>query len=129
LDIFPVLSGKQHSVKRDPLLYFNLYNLQCARLGNWKLHVARYNTAPYVPAPPNGVHNYLLPKPELYDLAKDPDESYDVAPQHPEIVRQMLSSIDRMILTFPEPVKQAWQEARSRKVNPETPTGAWPRPL
>jgi arylsulfatase A len=129
LDIFPVLSGKQHSVKRDPLLYFNLYNLQCARLGNWKLHVARYNTAPYVPAPPNGIHNYLLPKPELYDLAKDPDESYDVAPQHPEIVQQMLSSIDRMILTFPEPVKQSWQEAQSRKVNPETPTGAWPRPL
>lgn len=129
LDIWPVLTGKQHTLRRDPLLYFNLYNLQCARWGNWKLHVARYNTAPYVPAPPGGVHNFVLPKPELYDLARDPEESYDVAPEHPQIVRQILSKIDAMLATFPDPVKQSWAEAKQRRVDPKTPVGAWPRPL
>lgn len=126
LDIWPLLSGETQSMTRGPLLYFNLYNLQCARWNNWKLHVARYNTAAYVPPPLNGVHNYVLPKPELYNLAEDPDESYDVAPQHPEIVQQMLSRIDQMLTTFPDPVKQAWAEARARKASPETPVGAWP---
>jgi arylsulfatase A len=128
LSLWPLLTGAEHSIRRDPLLYFNQYNLQCARWNNWKLHVARYNTAAYVPAPAGGVHNYLLPRPELYNLAQDPDESYDIAPQHSDVVHSMLEQIDRMLSTFPEPVKQAWAEARSRKVYPQTPVGAWPRP-
>ena len=40
-----------------------------ARWMNWKLHVARHNTAAYAPAPPAGRHSYTLPRPELYNLA------------------------------------------------------------
>jgi arylsulfatase len=129
IDIWPLLTCQQDSIQRAPLLYFNLWNLQCARWMNWKLHVARYNTAPYVPAPPGGVHNFVLPRPELYDLATDPDESYDVAPEHPEIVQKILAQINEMIKTFPQPVQQAYAEAKERKVNPATPAGAWPRPV
>ncbi|HSU33543.1 MAG TPA: sulfatase [Bryobacteraceae bacterium] len=128
LSLWPLLTGAEHSITRDPLLYFNQYNLQCARWNNWKLHVARYNTAAYVPPPAGGVHNYVLPSPELYNLAQDPDESYDVAPQHADVVHKMLERIDQMLTTFPEPVRQAWAEARSRKANPQMPIGAWPRP-
>lgn len=128
IDIWPLLTGQQNEISRPPLLYFNLWNLQCARWMNWKLHVARYNTAPYVPAPPGGVHNFVLPRPELYDLATDPDESYDVAASHPEIVEKIQTQIDGMIRTFPEQVQQSWAEAKARKANPETPAGAWARP-
>ena len=128
IDIWPLLSGQRPSIDRAPLLYFNLWNLQCARWMNWKLHVARYNTAAYVPAPPGGVKNYILPRPELYDLNTDPDESYDLAPTHPKIVEQMQHQIEQMIDTFPHEVKVAYAELKLRKVNPTTPAGAWPQP-
>jgi hypothetical protein len=92
------------------------------------LHVARYNTTAYVPAPPGGIHNYILPKPELYNLETDPDESYDVAPEHPQIVAQIQGQIADMIKSFPEEVQKAYAESQERKVNPATPVGAWPRP-
>ena len=127
IDIWPLLSGKVDSIERPPLLYFNSWNLQCARWMNWKLHVARYNTAPYVPAPPGGIKNYLLSHPELYDLSSDPDESYDVAAEHPEVVKQMEELIGGLIKTFPQPVQQAYAEAQARPVNSQLPSGAWPR--
>jgi arylsulfatase len=128
INILPILSGQKESLDREPLLYFNAWDLQCARWKNWKLHVARFNTAAYVPAPPGGVHNFILPHPELYDLAKDPDESYDVAPEHPEIVQQLLAKVDAMMQTFPAPARNAWTETHARKTNQSTPVGAWPGP-
>src|SRR5262249_36153959 len=38
-----LLSGEEGFVSRDILLYFNDVYLQAARLGSWKMHVARYN--------------------------------------------------------------------------------------
>jgi arylsulfatase len=90
--------------------------------------VARFNTAAYVPAPVGGVHNFVLPHPELYNLALDPDESYDVAPAHPEIVAKMQAKIAAMIPGFPEEVQKAYAESKARPVDPATPVGAWPRP-
>ena len=116
-------------MERDPLLYFRLWDLQCARWGDWKLHVARHNTAAYVPAPPGGVHNYSLLQPELYNLAADPDESYDVGPGHPEVVAAMLAKIAAMLVSFPESVQRAYAESKAREMSPSTPVGAWPRPL
>src|SRR5215469_6166049 len=102
IDIWPLLSGRTQSIDREPLLYFNNWDLQCARWMNWKLHVARHNTGAYMPAPPGGIHNYVLPRPELYNLASDPDESYDVAAENPQIVADMKARIGRMLKTFPE---------------------------
>jgi arylsulfatase len=128
IDIFPMLSGAKESIEREPLLYFNLWDLQCARWMNWKLHIARHNTAAYAPAPPGGTHNYVLPKPELYNLADDPDESYDVAPDNPQIVARIKDKIGEMLKTFPSEVQQAWADSAGRKVNPEMPTGSYARP-
>lgn len=127
IDIWPLLSGRVESMDRAPLLYFNLWNLQCARWMNWKLHIARYNTAPYVPAPPGGVKNFMLPHPELYDLNTDPDESYDVALMHPDVVSKIQSLIADMIPSFPQPVQDAYAESKARQVSPATPAGSWPR--
>ena len=127
IDIWPLLHGDKASIERDPLLYFDNWDLQCARWMNWKLHVARHNTGAYMPAPAVGRHSYLLPKPELYNLAVDPDESYDVASENPEIVAKIQAKIAEMLKAFPEPVQTAWKEQRDRKANP-TPAGAYPQP-
>jgi arylsulfatase A len=128
IDIWPLLHGDTQSIDRAPLLYFDNWDLQCARWMNWKLHVARHNTGAYMPAPQGGRHSYTLAKPELYNLANDPDESYDVATDNPQIVAQIQDKITAMLPGFPEPVQKAWAEQQLRKGNPNTPAGAYPRP-
>jgi arylsulfatase A len=129
IDIWPLLHGDKQSIDRPPLLYFDNWDLQCARWMNWKLHVARHNTAAYTPAPQGGRHSVTLAKPELYNLGNDPDESYDVAAENPQIVAQIQDTIAGMLTTFPEPVQKAWAEQQARKSNPNTPAGAYPRTM
>ena len=81
-----------------------------------------------MPAPAIGRRSYVLPKPELYNLALDSDESYDVAAENPQIVAKMQAKIGEMIKSFPEPVQKAWAEQLARKANPATPAGAYPQP-
>jgi hypothetical protein len=70
-----------------------------------------------------------LTHPELYNLATDPQESYDVSPEHPDIVREIQTRVARLIETFPEPVKKAYAESKARPYSPLTPVGARPRPV
>jgi arylsulfatase len=128
IDIWPMLSGRTQSIEREVLLYFDNWDLQCAHWMNWKLHVARHNTAAYTPAPPGGRFSYLLAKPELYDLAKDPDESYDVAPENPRIVEEIMRRANALLLTFPAEVQKAWADAKARGSDPNLSTGAYGRP-
>jgi arylsulfatase len=128
IDIWPVLTGTRKSIEREALLYFDNWDLQCARWNNWKLHVARHNSSTYSAAPAGGRHNFVLPRPELYNLALDPEESYDVAPSHPEIVAQIQERIAKLLAGFPEPVQHAYAESKARPVDPATPIGARPRP-
>jgi arylsulfatase len=129
IDIWPLLHGDRASIDRAPLLYFDTWDLQCARWMNWKLHVARHNSAAYSPAPPGGRRSVVLPRPELYDLTTDPDESYDVAPQNRQIVAQIQAQIDKMLAGFPEPVQKAWAEAKAVRANPGMPTASYPQPV
>lgn len=129
IDIWPLLTCTQKSLDREALLYFDNWDLQCARWKEWKLHVARHNSSTYSAAPAGGRRNFVLPRPELYNLKLDPEESYDVAPAHPEIVAEIQGRIERLLAGFPEPVQQAYAESKARKVDPATPIGARPRPL
>jgi arylsulfatase len=129
IDIWPLLHGDRASIDRAPLLYFDTWDLQCARWMNWKLHVARHNSAAYSPAPPGGRRSVILPRPELYNLASDPDESYDVASENPQIVAQIQAQIESMLGGFPEPVQKAWAEAKAVRVNPGMPTAGYPQPV
>src|SRR5215472_13461770 len=108
IDIWPLLSGARPALDREALLYFDNWNLQCARWGKWKMHFARYNTMAYNPAPPGGRKNLPLRPPELYDIERDPMESYDAAAANPETVRLIQARVDRLLATFPEQVKKAW---------------------
>jgi arylsulfatase A len=128
IDAWPLWTGQAKNNDREPLLYFDDVHLQCARWGRWKLHVTRYNRRAYSPPPKQGLLNLLLPNPELYDLANDPDESYDVADLHPDIVRQMKEKIETMMRSFPDPIRSDWEETKKRKVSP-TPAGALPHSI
>ena len=125
VDIMPMLTGDADSVDREPFFYFDGNNLQCVRQGRWKLHVARYNTPPWTLEPVQGRVNLPLCNPELYDVVSDPQEGYDVAAEHPEIVWPLKAKIDAAIRTFPPDVQWAWADTLSRLVN-GSPAGAWP---
>jgi arylsulfatase A len=127
IDIWPLLSGRTRQLDREVLLYFDNWNVQCARWKQWKLHFSRYNSDAYNPAPAIGRVNLALAAPELYDLEQDPNESYDAAPEHPEIVAEIRLRVDRLIDGFPEEVRKAYADTKARQVVP-TPVGALPRP-
>ena len=113
-DIWPILSGEKTDLEPEPFLYFDDWNLQCARLGPWKIHVARYNDFPWSPDPISGRMNLPLSSPELYNLEEDPDESYDVAADNPEIVNDLVARMLKLLPTFPREVMDAWNSTMSQ---------------
>ena len=124
-DIWPILTGRQQVVKREDLLYFMDTHLQCIRRGNWKLHVARHNAWLFSPETAIRLKNLPLPAPEIYNLALDPDESYDVSARHPALVRDLMARAETLIAGFPGPTREAWARTRQMKVIP-TPAGQYP---
>lgn len=75
LSLLPTLTGRGKQ-QQHPHLYWEFYEQGgsvAARWGQWK--AVRLNMA----ATPHGPI-------ELYDLATNPDEKHDVAPQHPEVI-------------------------------------------
>ena len=127
IDIWPLLSGEKKSIDRDVLLFFDNVFLQAARWKNWKLHLTRYDQESYSVIRGQRQTNYALRNPELYDMDLDVDESYDVAPLHPDIVARISGRVTELLAAFPAGVQQAWAETRNR-VNVETRIGARPQP-
>ncbi len=125
IDIGALLSGRQSDLSREAFLYFNDICLQAARLGPWKLHVARFNSQMFTPEPPGGRLNLPLSNPELYNVASDPDESHDRADRNSAVISDIRSRIDRLMLTFPSGVANEWYDTLDRKVH-FTPAGAPP---
>jgi arylsulfatase A len=127
IDIWPMMTGNQTSLDREALLYFDSWNLQCARVGPWKLHVARYNSYPWVEAPSEGRVNLPLLKPELYNIESDPEESYECGEAHPEFVKDIQGRILTALASFPAQVQTAWAATQARQTQPFS-TGAVPAP-
>ncbi len=114
IDIWPLLSGKAPELEREALLYFDNVHLQCARWKQWKLHLSRYNNVTYSPAPAMGRMNLPLPKPELYDVVADVDESFDVAPENPRVVAEIRGRVERLLASFPEEIRKTYAEDMAR---------------
>ena len=72
IDIWGMLTGEKPFLSRDPLLFFDRFDLQCVRWGPWKLHLARYNSYAWTADPPEGHFNLPLPTPELSGVDDDP---------------------------------------------------------
>ena len=125
IDIWPMLTGSTAELTREVFLYFNYWDIQCARMGNWKLHVSRHNAAAYSPSPTAGLMNLPLPNPELYDLASDPEEGYDRAGDYPEVAAAIRARIEAILPSFPAEVRGSWAGTQARHVY-ATPVGALP---
>lgn len=108
IDISPLLRGWQTTMARPALMYFNDVELQAARLGDWKLHVARFNSWAFTPPPADGRLNLPLPHPELYNVATDKDESHDRSAGNPDTVKSIRAAMEAQILTFPPGIVDAW---------------------
>jgi arylsulfatase len=124
-DIWSLMSAQQDNTGREAFLYFDDWNLQCARVGPWKLHLARYNTPPWIPLPRGWRQNLRLENPELYNLETDPEESYDAANENPQIVASIRASVEALLPTFPEPVPTRWRDTMLA-AGIYCPSGGWP---
>jgi arylsulfatase len=125
IDISPLLRGWQYDLTRDAFLYFNDVELQAARLGQWKLHVTRFNTWAFSPEPASGRLNLPLPNPELYNVMQDADESHDRSLRNTGSVSSIRARMDALIQTFPSEIINAWNNTFTYKVQ-NTSVGALP---
>jgi len=126
-DISSILRGESSDIERkNPFLYFDGWDAQCSRLGKWKLHFARRNDFIYSPGPTGGVKTLPLSPPELYNLDLDKDESYDVAPENPKIVEDLLRRTESFLQGFPVEVREARATVKKAATAPAEP-GRLPR--
>ena len=93
VDLWPLLSARASPPER-PIWYYQGDALLAVRVGRWKAH-RRHGVFggfalnwPVAPLVPQG--------PWLFDLARDPDESYDVAAKHPEQLEQLLGAMRQL---------------------------------
>ena len=128
VDIGPVLTGQASEVTRPPFLYFSNWDLQCARVGSWKLHMSRGTVPAYTAEPKIGYRNLRLINPELYNLDTDPEEAEDVSGENPTVVADIQHRVAQMLPSLPTEVQTAWKNTQSAPVNPNEP-GAYPTPI
>jgi uncharacterized sulfatase len=90
VDLWPLLTARASPPER-PIWYYQGDSLLAVRIGRWKAH-RRHGVFggfaldwPVAPLPPQG--------PWLFDLARDPDESYDVSQKNPEPLERLLAAM------------------------------------
>jgi len=110
-NILPFLLGQGKAPENLYLFFDGLY-LQTARSGRWKIHLARWNIPRYTAAS-SQQKNVKLVKAELYDMTLDLGESYDLAADHPEVVRDLQARIVAALRSFPAEIQQANAELMS----------------
>ena len=127
IDIRALLTGQETDLARDLFLYFNDVYLQCARVGSWKLHMARFNSPPFTAPPAEGRLNLPLPSPELYNLVFDPDESHDRSPRNAAVISDIRNRVLQALQSFPPDIMDAWNRTMALQVE-GTPAGCSPIP-
>jgi arylsulfatase A-like enzyme len=89
VSLLPILNGDRlNRPATQPFFYYNCENLQAVRVGDWKLHLPR--EAKQLPFWDKNKAFANLQKPVLYNLAKDPAESTNLAATEPERVQEMV---------------------------------------
>lgn len=122
IDVSSVLLHHSDELSRPVLLYFTPFSgkgsdlqgidIHCARQGRWKLRMAQLTGEIYINDSTSGNKSFLLPRAELYDLATDPGESYDVADVHPEIVQAITQDAIAQLKTMPIEIEDAFAKLR-----------------
>ena len=125
-NISAILDGRPPgNEERDVFLFFDSWDVQCARLGKWKLHLTRADAPPWLGPIAEGRMNLPLQRAELYDVESDPGESYECGAENREVVAAIQERVLALLNSFPPQVVEAWRETQSRRTR-WTPTGAMP---
>ncbi len=133
LNISDLLLGHQDKLDRKAVLYFTPVSsggldLHCARKGAGKMRFAQLNGEIYILDYTVGHDSFLLPRAELYNLDADPSECFNVAKEHPDIVKAISTEVVEEIKTMPPDVIEAFARLRHNVAHPTTPPTAAPRP-
>ena len=102
----------------EPFYYYNCENLQCVRVGDWKLHLPR--TKAQLPFWSMKKQKEIQ-TPRLYNLANDAAELKDVAAQHPERVSEMIALADATRLKLGEFGQRGSEQRATGSLFPEVP--------
>jgi arylsulfatase A-like enzyme len=100
-DLSPTLFDSKPGM-RDTFFYYRGEELFAVRKGIWKMHFRTQN-------------GYGQPKPDVHDppllfnLGIDPGESFDVAAQHPEVIEELRTAVEKHRATI-TPVKSQVDE-------------------
>ncbi len=89
-DIRPLLMGEGKFVRRQPFFWVNGDTVTAIRDGRWKLQVAH--------------RTKKLPSAELYDIARDPGESRNLAVDRPDLVARL----GKQVAEFQQQVPKVW---------------------
>lgn len=85
VDLMPVLTGQSESV-RDVVFYYRSEDLYAVRKGPWKAHFITQSA--YV-----GDEPVAHDPPQLYNLAIDPSERFNIADEHPEVLSKIMELV------------------------------------
>jgi arylsulfatase A len=134
VDASALLLGTGETIEERARIYFSPMSghgldVHCLRKGDWKLRVAQGILGEvYLNDRSTAIKNSAwLAHPELYNLGRDPEESYDVAKGHPEKVAELLAELEGLMPSFPENVTGAYAALKAKVGNESTPSGASPR--
>ena len=92
-DILPALLGRTEPV-RQTLIHHSINGSFAIREGKWKLLLCPDSGGWSAPRPGRDKINGLPPV-QLYDLEKDPGEKQNLHAAHPDIVKNMIASLQR----------------------------------
>lgn len=121
MDLSGLMQGRTKKSKREEFFYYLCNTLEAARVGDWKLHVAK----PRVSRETEDLtrDTSVVPKPvidddeevrELYNLRQDPSERHNVYDEHPDIV----ASIMQRIQMCREDIGDAFTDTKGKNVRP-----------
>lgn len=105
-DLTPVLEGNAAS-PRNEMFFYHGTRMFAARKGEYKLYFYENNPAGY----PGRVKK--LDTLQLFNLAHDPSEKYDIASDHPEVIKEIEALVEQHRLTV-EPVESQLEKIIGR---------------
>lgn len=107
-DLSPLLLGTGKG-KRDVVFYYRGEQVYAVRKGDYKAHFItqlEYGspTAHPITQPPLDLGNSpaVLEQPLLYNLSTDPGEKYDLAEEHPEVIREIRKVLEEHLSSLEE---------------------------
>ena len=119
VSLVPLFKGGSIARSPDePFYYYNCENLQCVRVGDWKLHLPR--TRAQLPFWSMKKQKEIQ-TPELYNLKSDVAEKQDVAAQHPERVAEMMQLAEATRLKLGEFGMHGSEQRPTGTLFPEVP--------